>query len=92
MIKKTFTCLFMVLLFLSACVQRNNCTQGTETKIIAMKDSLSQDSGLPQFPKEKQVSYIVHMNTKTPYELYLDDILIEWQNESGFSEYKNRLI
>ncbi|MCD8177640.1 MAG: hypothetical protein LUE98_09505 [Tannerellaceae bacterium] len=73
----------MALLFLPSCAQKS---RSTETKIIVMKDSLSQDSGLPQFPKEKQVSYIVHMNTKTPYELYLDDILIEWKNESGFSE------
>ncbi len=32
---------------------------------------------LPEIPKEKQVTYAVHLNTRTPFELYLDDILIK---------------
>ncbi|QYS86892.1 hypothetical protein JJC03_02485 [Flavobacterium oreochromis] len=29
-------------------------------------------------PKEKQITYAVHINAMTPYELYLDDILIDF--------------
>lgn len=74
---------FVVLFFMvnvTACGQSKNNEGQTEKELIAMKDCL------PQYPKEKQISYIVHMNTKTPYELYLDDILIGRRRESGFSE------
>ncbi|WP_394749151.1 hypothetical protein [Spongiimicrobium salis] len=36
-------------------------------------------------PKEKQITYAVHINAKTPYELFLDDIPISSFHESGMN-------
>lgn len=36
-------------------------------------------------PKDKQITYAIHINAKTPYEIYLDDIPVERHYESGMN-------
>ncbi len=36
-------------------------------------------------PKEEQITYAVHINAKTPYEIFLDDIPVERFYESGMN-------
>ncbi|RRJ93105.1 hypothetical protein EG240_01110 [Paenimyroides tangerinum] len=36
-------------------------------------------------PKEKQITYAVHVNAKTPYEIYLDDILVDFFYEDNMN-------
>lgn len=36
-------------------------------------------------PKEKQLTYAIHINAKTPYEIFLDDIPVERDSESGMN-------
>lgn len=62
-----------------ACISNNKDKEITN-KLIALKDSF------PQYLKEQQASYVLHFNTKTPYELYLDDILITHEKTSGISQ------
>ncbi|MDO6761664.1 hypothetical protein Q4566_15765 [Tamlana sp. 2_MG-2023] len=47
-----------------------SCAQTTKkksTSINTMKD-------IKHIPKEKQITYAIHINAKTPYEIYIDDI------------------
>ncbi|WP_326983144.1 hypothetical protein VUJ46_00935 [Chryseobacterium sp. MYb264] len=38
-----------------------------------------------KIPAEKRISYAVHVNALTPYELYLDDILIDFFYEDNMN-------
>lgn len=42
-------------------------------------------SSLPKYAKEKQITYAVHVNAKTPYEIFIDDIPLERFYESGIN-------
>ncbi len=53
-----------------------SCQNTKEKKII---ESIQKEmESIPPIPKEKQVSYAIHANAHTPYEVYLDDILIDF--------------
>lgn len=67
------------LLCLYACENHTKKVENFKTKTI-MTDTI------PQYPKEKQKSYVLHLNTKTPYELYFDDILINSEDDFGISQ------
>ncbi|TWP30752.1 hypothetical protein ETU08_03950 [Apibacter muscae] len=79
MVKYLFLLLGIVL-SVQACAQNNKSVKELEKRLLAVKDSL------PTYPVEKQITYIAHLNSKTPYELYLDDILIDWEREDNFSK------
>ena len=66
-----YSCLLMLI-----CIQA--CAQKQEKKEFA-----KPEAKLPQYPKEKQISYIAHLNSTTPFELYLDDHLIDWDWRSN---------
>lgn len=70
--------------FLFSCGQKNKNTnhkaQTMEKVFTSLKDSL------PQYPKEQQTSYVVHLNAKTPFELYLDYILISRSISNNFNK------
>ncbi|MET4083702.1 hypothetical protein ABIB40_003674 [Pedobacter sp. UYP30] len=70
-------CCLPLLICIQACAQKQN---KKEQKLTTMEDKL------PQYPKDKQISYIVHLNSKTPFELYLDDNLVDWEWRSGFNK------
>lgn len=41
---------------------------------------------IESMPKEKQITYAVHVNAKTPYEIYIDDILIDFFYENNMNK------
>ena len=67
-------CCLPWLICLQACAQKQD------------KNELATEDKLPQYPKEKQISFIAHLNSKTPFELYLDDNLIDWELMSGINK------
>ncbi|WP_282133538.1 hypothetical protein [Cellulophaga baltica] len=49
------------------------------------EQGIAQVENINVVPKEKQITYAIHINAKTPYEIYLDDIPIERNYESGMN-------
>jgi len=71
--KKFITLIILGVAFLS-CAQNHN----------KKKPNIDMKS-LPNYPKEKQITYAIHINAKTPYEIFIDDIPLERFYESGIS-------
>lgn len=55
------------------------------TKTLMDTVPLPQDN-IPQFPQKLQKDYVIHLISKTPYELYLDDILISAETKNNTIE------
>ncbi|TWP30751.1 hypothetical protein ETU08_03945 [Apibacter muscae] len=72
-------------LFLGIVLSVQACAQKKKNTTMIEEYKKLQDS-LPSYPVEKQITYIAHLNSKTPYELYLDDILVDRNITSGFSK------
>ncbi|WP_010522845.1 hypothetical protein [Aquimarina agarivorans] len=47
-----------------------SCAQNTKNNMVS--SDLMKD--IKQVPKAKQITYAIHVNAKTPYEIYIDDI------------------
>ncbi|MDR0230109.1 MAG: hypothetical protein LBI72_13765 [Flavobacteriaceae bacterium] len=45
----------------------------------------------PEIAKNNRIMYAIHLNTRTPYELYFDDILISHNHKSDFVSRTKRL-
>lgn len=52
-----------------------NCQKNKEIKIL---DNKMTNQNKTTITEEKQITYAVHINSLTPYELYLDDILVDY--------------
>ncbi len=50
---------------LFVCIGCSSCAQTTNTDTMI---------DIKPIPKEKQITYAIHINAKTPYEIYIDDI------------------
>ncbi len=68
---KLLKLLFVCSIFTSCAQTSQNTTTSTDT----MKY-------IKSIPKEKQITYAIHINAKTPYEIYIDDIPLP-----GFGRY-----
>ena len=62
--------LILLLCFVTCAQTTKNNTSNDTMKVVK------------PFPKEKQITYSVHINAITPYEIYIDDIPL-----SGFGRY-----
>ncbi len=51
-----------------------NCKGQEQEDTSGLKDSANSQKNIPIIPVEQQITYAIHINAKTPYEIYLDDI------------------
>ncbi|WP_438712669.1 hypothetical protein ACSTS3_10660 [Aquimarina muelleri] len=51
----------------------------------AQQSKLSSIEEISKIPKEKQITYSIHINAKTPFEIFIDDIPLERFYESGMN-------
>ncbi|MCW3167783.1 hypothetical protein OMO38_04500 [Chryseobacterium sp. 09-1422] len=69
MMNNTINILTCTVLFLSTIASYSCSNKSNDNKLIIQNKT--------QIEKNKHITYAVHVNAKTPYELYLDDILID---------------
>ncbi len=59
-----------------------NCQNKKESNSTTMTNEITTVSTIS---KDKQITYAVHVNAKTPYELYIDDILVDFFYENNMN-------
>ncbi len=69
-----------LVLILFICISAGSCAQKTKSNL-----ELTRMKPIQVIPKEQQITYAIHINAKTPYEIYIDDIPLERFYESGMN-------